>query len=172
MLCVVRDNAYGLFVQAKDKAFEYLAIGARKADAIPFGELDHRRGRAGLRNELEPLDDEVIEKSEILFTETLDRLHGRETVDNLHASLLHRAPITGSAGRSIDMWGAVPGQHSHHPQYPSLDLGDKVLPWQHLWLEKFLKTSVSVHLPQPVCSHIGVVLVGRAISAGNALAPQ
>jgi len=89
LVAIVRGDADGLLVKAQHPAFQHPAVRGLEADSIAPGEAGHQRGGAGLGNELEPLDDQPVEKEQIFLLQPLDRLDGGDAVDDLDAAGLH-----------------------------------------------------------------------------------
>jgi hypothetical protein len=89
LAAVVGGEADGLFVEAQHHAFQHPAFRGMEADPVALGEAGHQRGGAGLGYELEPFNNQPIEKEQILFFRSLDRLDSGNAVGDLDAAGFH-----------------------------------------------------------------------------------
>ena len=92
LVTVVGGDADGFLVEAQHHAFQHPAVRGLKADPVAFGETRHQRGGAGLGDEFEPLDDQPVEKEQILFVQSFDCLDGGDAVEDLDAAGFMSAP--------------------------------------------------------------------------------
>ena len=72
-MAVVGDDADRFFVEAQYDPLDCSTVGGLETDPVAPGEAGHQAGAFGLGNELEPLNDQPVEKKEILFIQPFDR---------------------------------------------------------------------------------------------------
>lgn len=72
MFPAFRNDSYRLLVVSREHTVDHVATFGAKAHSFPNRELEHRRVRAHLLEEAEPLNDSIVQVDQLRFSELVD----------------------------------------------------------------------------------------------------